>query len=146
MGGRLLRAWLERPLLSPVHISRRQQGVADLVEDAITREEISRVLREITDLERLSGRVVYGSAGCRDLAALSAGLGRLPKLRELLEHCPSALLQSLRGELDDLPGLRDLLDGAIRDEEEKPLPFSVREGGFIRPGYSPEVEIGRAHV
>ena len=140
MGGRLLRAWLERPLLSPVHISRRQQGVADLVEDAITREEISRVLREITDLERLSGRVVYGSAGCRDLAALSAGLGRLPKLRELLEHCPSALLQSLRGELDDLPGLRDLLDGAIRDEEEKPLPFSVREGGFIRPGYSPEVD------
>ena len=140
MGGRLLRGWLERPLLSPVQIARRQQGVADLVEDAITREELSLALREVTDLERLAGRVVYGSAGSRDLAALSAGLGRLPHIRELLEHCPSPLLQELRGQLDDLPELRALLDSALRDEEEKPLPFSVREGGFIRPGYHAKVD------
>ena len=140
MGGRLLRGWLERPLLSPVQIARRQQGVADLVEDAITREELSLALREVTDLERLAGRVVYGSAGSRDLAALSAGLGRLPHIRELLEHCPSPLLQELRGQLDDLPELRALLDSALRDEEEKPLPFSVREGGFIRPGYNETVD------
>mgnify|MGYP001105567799 CR=1 FL=1 len=140
MGGRLLRGWLERPLLSPVQIARRQQGVADLVEDAITREELALTLREVTDLERLAGRVVYGSAGSRDLAALSAGLGRLPHIRELLEHCPSPLLQELRGQLDDLPELRALLDSALRDEEEKPLPFSVREGGFIRPGYNETVD------
>ncbi len=140
MGGRLLRAWMERPLLSPARIARRQQGVADLVEDAITREELSLALREITDLERLAGRVVYGSAGSRDLAALSAGLGRLPRIRALLEHCPSPLLQSLRAELDDLPQLRDLLDRAIRDDSEKALPFSVREGDFIRPGYHPKVD------
>ena len=155
MGGRLLRGWLERPLLSPARIARRQQGVADLVEDAITREELSLALREVTDLERLAGRVVYGSAGSRDLAALSAGLGRLPHIRELLAHCPSPLLQELLGQLDDLPELCALLDGALRDEEEKPLPFSVREGGFIRPGYHAKVdelrdlltnEIGRAHV
>ena len=140
MGGRLLRGWIERPLLSPARIARRQQGVADLVEDAITREELSLALREITDLERLAGRVVYGSAGSRDLAALSTGLGKLPHIRDLLSHCPSPLLQSLREALDDLPQLRSLLDRAIRDDSERPLPFSVREGDFIRPGYHAEVD------
>jgi len=136
MGGRLIRGWMERPLLSPVQIGRRQQAVGDLVEDIITREELSLTLREVTDLERLIGRVVYGSAGGRDLAALANGLGKLPRVRELLEGCPSALLQSLRGELDDLPELRDLLGRALVDEP----PFSVREGGFIRPGYHAEVD------
>jgi len=140
MGGRLIRAWMERPLLSPVQIARRQQAVGDLVEDAITREELALALREVTDIQRLTGRVVYGSAGCRDLAALAAGLGRLPHIRSLLDHCPSALFQSLRGQLDDLPQLRGLLERALRDEDEKPLPFSVREGGFIRPGYNAEVD------
>ena len=136
MGHRLIRGWLERPLLSPVQIARRQQAVNDLVGDIITREELALELREVTDLERLIGRVVYGSAGGRDLAALGSGLGRLPRLRELLEGCPSALLQSLREELDDLPQLRDLLQRALVDEP----PFSVREGTFIREGYSEEVD------
>ena len=136
MGHRLIRGWLERPLLSPVQIARRQQAVNDLVGDIITREELALELREVTDLERLIGRVVYGSAGGRDLVALGSGLGRLPRLRELLEGCPSALLQSLREELDDLPQLRDLLQRALVDEP----PFSVREGKFIREGYSEEVD------
>ena len=136
MGGRLLRGWMERPLLSPVQIGRRQQAVGDLVEDIITREELSITLREVTDLERLIGRVVYGSAGGRDLVALSNGLGKLPRIRELLSGCSSALLQSLIGELDDLPDIRDLLNRALVDEP----PFSVREGGFVRDGYDPEVD------
>ena len=136
MGGRLMRGWMERPLLSPVQIARRQQAVGDLFEDIITREELTAALREVTDLERLIGRVVYGSAGGRDLVALANGLGKLPRIRELLEGCPSALLQSLRAELDDLPQLRDLLGRALVDEP----PFSVREGKFIRKGYSPEVD------
>ena len=136
MGGRLIRGWMERPLLSPVQIGRRQQAVSDLVEDIITREELSLTLREVTDLERLIGRVVYGSAGGRDLVALANGLGKLPRIRELLEGCSSALLRSLREELDDLPEIRDLLGRALVDEP----PFSVREGGFIRSGYDQEVD------
>ena len=136
MGGRLLRGWLERPLLSPVQIGRRQQAVSDLVEDIITREELSITLREVTDLERLIGRVVYGSAGGRDLAALNNGLAKLPHIRDLLGHCSSALLQGLREELNDLPELRDLLSRGLVDEP----PFSVREGGFIRAGFDPEVD------
>ena len=136
MGGRLLRGWIERPLLSPVQIVRRQQAVSDLYEDIITREELVMTLKEVTDLERLIGRVVYGSAGGRDLVALANGLGKLPRIRELLEGSSSALLQSLRGELDDLPEVRELLQRALVDEP----PFSVREGKFIREGYSPEVD------
>ena len=136
MGGRLLRSWIERPLLSPVRIGRRQQAVGDLVEDIVIREELSATLREVTDLERLIGRVVYGSAGGRDLVALANGLGKLPRLRELLEGCSSALLGQLREQLDDLPELRELLSSALVDEP----PFSVREGGFIRPGFHPEVD------
>ena len=136
MGSRLMRGWMERPLLSPVQIGRRQQAVSDLVEDIITREELALVLREVTDLERLIGRVVYGTAGGRDLVALANGLGKLPQIRQLLEHCPSSLLQTLQGELDDLPELRELIGRALVDEP----PFSVREGKFIRPGYDPDVD------
>ena len=136
MGHRLIRGWMERPLLSPVQIARRQQAVSDLVEDIITREELTLTLREVTDLERLIGRVVYGTAGGRDLTALAAGLGKLPRIRELLSPCSSALLQSLAEQLDDLPELRELLQRALVDEP----PFSVREGKFIREGYSEEVD------
>ena len=136
MGHRLIRAWMERPLLSPVAINRRLAAVGDLVDDSIGREEIILCLREITDLERLIGRIVYGTAGGRDLVALAAGLGKLPHLRELLAPYSSALLSSLREELDDLAGLRELISRAITDEP----PFSVREGGFIREGYSAEVD------
>ena len=136
MGHRLIRAWMERPLLSPAAISRRLGAVEDLVNDAIGREELIHTLREITDLERLIGRIVYGTAGGRDLVSLAAGLGKLPQLRARLAPYPSALLKSLSGELDDLEELRDLIGRAIVDEP----PFSVREGGFIRLGYDAEVD------
>ena len=136
MGHRLIRAWIERPLLSPAAISRRLGAVEDLVNDTIGREELIHTLREITDLERLIGRIVYGTAGGRDLVSLAAGLGKLPQLRERLAPYPSALLKSLSGELDDLEELRNLIGRAIVDDP----PFSVREGGFIRLGYDAEVD------
>ena len=136
MGRRLIRSWIERPLLSPAAITRRLGAVEALVKASITREEITLCLREITDLERTIGRIVYGTAGGRDLAALAAGLGHLPALRTLLEDLDSPLLQTLREELDDLWELRELIGRAIVDEP----PFSVREGGFIRAGYDAEVD------
>ena len=127
---------MERPLLSPVQITRRLGAVGDLVGDSIARQEIALCLREISDLERLIGRIVYGTAGARDLSALAAGLGRLPALRALLAPFSSALLTALRGELDDLEELRALIGRAIREDP----PFSVREGGFIRGGYNSDVD------
>ncbi|MGN8896760.1 DNA mismatch repair protein MutS [Flavonifractor sp. HCP28S3_F3] len=136
MGHRLIRAWMERPLLSPVAIGKRLGAVEELVNDPIRREELSTTLREVTDLERLIGRIVYGTAGGRDLMSLAVGLGKLPRLRELLEGSSSVLLSALSKALDDLPELRQLISSAIVDEP----PFSVREGGFIRLGYDSEVD------
>ena len=136
MGHRLIRSWLERPLLSPVQIGKRQGAVADLAADMVSRQELERELREVTDLERLIGRVIYGTAGGRDMVALSRGLGKLPQLRLLLSPFPSSLLAVLRENLDDLADLRGAIDAAFVEEP----PFSVREGGFIREGYNEEVD------
>jgi len=136
MGHRLIRTWLERPLISPVPIKRRLESVQCLTADAIAREEIAFVLKEIGDLERLIGRIVYGTAGARDLTSLSAGLGKLPALRELLSPYSCALLTALREDLGDLPDLRELLGRALVDEP----PFSIREGGFIREGFNADVD------
>lgn len=136
MGGRLLRSWLERPLLDPVAISRRLEAVGWLVDNTVERGELIETLRGITDLERLISRIVYGSAGGRDLVALSAGLRRLPDLQAFLPEKAPARLAQLRTQLEGLPLLCDLIDRGIVDEP----PFSVREGGVIRSGYHPEVD------
>lgn len=136
MGGRMIRFWLDRPLLSPVSIGQRLSAVSALSADAVRREELIRNLKEITDLERLISRIVYGSAGARDLTALSEGLSALPALRGLLDEETSPMLKTVKEELFDLPELRDLISRGIVDEP----PFSVREGGFIREGYHPDVD------
>ena len=136
MGGRLLRRWLEKPLLDPVEIRSRLMAVRDLTEDMVTREELALCLKEITDLERLIGRIVYGTAGGRDLVALSAGLHRIPKVHDLLATLPAALFQRLRKQLDELSDLCQHIDSALVEEP----PFSVRDGGIIREGYSKEVD------
>ncbi|MDD4715145.1 MAG: DNA mismatch repair protein MutS [Oscillospiraceae bacterium] len=136
MGGRLIRSWLEQPLLDPRAIGRRQNAVAELFENTIAREELGLCLSEIPDLERLAGKVVYGSANCRDLKALAGGFASVPALQSHLEPFRSAALKDIREKLDDLGDLRDLIDRAVADDP----PFSVREGGFIRAGYHPEVD------
>ena len=143
MGGRLLRSWMDRPLIDPVAISRRLEAVGWLVDNAVEREELLQVLREIPDLERLISRIVYGTAGARDLVALAAGLERLPLLQNHLPGKSPSLLAKVRGGLEGLPALTDLIARGIVDEP----PFSVREGGLIRPGYHPDVDqpAGTAH-
>lgn len=130
MGGRQLRSWLERPLLDPVAISRRLDAVGWLVDHSVEREELTQVLREITDLERLISRIVYGTAGARDLVALAAGLRRLPELQNYLPDKSPVLLARLREQLTGLPDLTDLIARGILDEP----PFSVREGASSGPG------------
>ena len=136
MGGRLLRSWLERPLLNVAAIQRRLNAVEALTRDTVGREELIVALTGIGDMERLIGRVVYGSAGGRDMASLRASLERLPGLRAQLAPLTAPLLRELAEGLDTLEDVYELLCRAIVDEP----PFSVREGGFIRPGYDGEVD------
>ena len=136
MGGRLLRSWLERPLLSVAAINKRLTSVEALVKSAMDREELIAALTGIGDMERLIGRIVYGSAGGRDLASLRAALGKLPELKESLSPFPAGRLGELGESLDLLEDAYALLSRAVVDEP----PFSVREGGFIRDGFHPEVD------
>ncbi len=136
MGGRMLRSWLERPLLSVAAINRRLNAVDALVKDSINREELALALSGINDLERLIGRVVYGSAGGRDMASLRASMGKLPDLKNRLAPFSAGRLGELYRDLDTLEDVFQLLCQAIVDEP----PFSVREGGFIRPGYNKDVD------
>jgi DNA mismatch repair protein MutS len=136
MGSRLLRSWLEKPLLNPVDIERRLMAVNDLVHNSMVRSESILCLKEISDLERLIGRIVYGSANGRDLVALSSGLRNVPQLKAQLSKCQASLLVDLCQRLDELEELTTLIDQAIVDEP----PFTVREGKIIRTGYNEDVD------
>ena len=136
MGGRLLRSWLERPLLSVTAIVKRNAAVAALVENTIQREELIAAMTGLGDMERLIGRIVYGTAGGRDMVSLRSAIERLPVLRERLAAFSGGRLAELAGELDDLTEIGERIGAAICDEP----PFSVREGGFIRDGYHEEVD------
>jgi len=135
MGGRLLRSWIERPLLSAVAIKRRLSAVNELYKDHALRSELMLSLREISDMQRLVGRAVYGTAGGRDLRTLANCAAVLPRLSGLLQGCKSLELRDICA-MDLLEDMRDEIDFAIDDDP----PFSVREGGIMRPGYSEELD------
>ena len=136
MGGRCLRSWLERPLLDVAAICRRNGAVAALVDDTIGREELIAALSGLGDMERLIGRIVYGTAGGRDLKSLRSAIDALPEIRARLASFPDRRLSELAAELDLLEDLGRRIAETICDEP----PFSVREGGFIRDGFDEEVD------
>ena len=140
MGGRCLRSWLERPLLDLTAIERRLGAVEALVKRPVDRGELILALTGISDMERLIGRVVYGSAGGRDASSLRAALEKLPQVKEKLAPFSGGRLGELEAALDPLEDVCALLQRAIVDDP----PFSVREGGFIREGYDAEVDRLRA--
>jgi len=136
MGGRRLRGWLERPLLSITAINKRNSAVAALVDNTIGREELSAAMSGLGDLERLIGRITYGTAGGRDLAALRSTIERLPAIAGQLAAFSDRRLKELTDQMDLLQDVGELISSAVCDEP----PFSVREGGFIKEGYDAEVD------
>ena len=136
MGGRCIRSFLERPLLSVTAITRRNGAVAALVDATIPREELVAAMTGLGDMERLIGRIVYGTAGGRDMASLRAAIEKLPAIRDQLSQFTDRRLCQLCAQLDTLEDIGGRIAAAICDEP----PFSVREGGFIRDGYHEEVD------
>ena len=140
MGGRLIRSWLEKPLLDPVEIDRRHSAVENFVNDPIRRSELTEVLRDVTDLERITTRIVTGSVNARELLGLARGLRTLPVIKQLLSDAKSPLLSKLEAAIDPLSDCADLIEQTIVDEP----PLTVREGGMIRPGANAEADRLRA--
>ena len=135
-GARMLRLWIEHPLLSVSEILRRQNAVSELFDNYMLREDIADLMDSVLDLERLVARVVYGSANARDLRAICSTLSVVPKIKEILSSCKGNELVSLRNQLDTLDDITSLIDKAITAEP----PFSVREGGMIAKGYDKDVD------
>ena len=136
MGGRLLRKWIEQPLISVQAIESRQGAVGELVKEIQLREGFADSLKGVYDLERLMTKVIYGSANAKDLRAIAQTLEVLPELKKLLALCRSERLSKIYSDLDTLEDLYRVIDGSIVDDP----PFSVREGGFVKPGVNDQLD------
>ena len=136
MGKRLLRSWLEHPLMNLSTINNRQSAVEELANDNMLRMDITENLTGIFDIERLMTRIVYGSANARDLRSLCAAVANFPVLSELTASCRSSHLKLVHKNIDLLEDIHTLIDNAIIEEP----PFSVREGGMIKQGYDAELD------
>ena len=139
-GARLLRSWMEHPLRSVPQILTRQGAVGELFGNFLLREEMSNLLSEVLDLERLMTKTVYGTANGRDLRAVCSTLNILPEVRTLLEGCSDPELVRIYSELDLLADVRDRIERAIEED----APISVREGGVIKAGYNKDVDYLRS--
>lgn len=135
MGSRLLRQWLLRPSLKRSEIQTRLAAVSELC-DAIFRDKIRFLLKDVSDLERLIGRLNLGTATPRDLIALNRSIAQAPKINETLSDARSLLLQVLAENIFELPEIRDLISNSISDEP----PVNLSDGGVIRAGYNSELD------
>jgi len=136
MGARLLRRWITRPLLEVEVIKKRLDAVENLVNDHFLRGDLRRLLDGLHDVERLVGRIGFGSANARDLVALRRALERIPAIKEVLNRTTASRFQELNKILDPLQDVASLIRDALVDSP----PVLVKEGGLIRSGYHPELD------
>ena len=136
MGARLMRNWIEQPLIEKKKITTRQDAVEELYNDMITREEIREYLNAVYDLERLVTRISYRTANPRDLIAFKTSLGMIPPVKQLLSQAKSAELKEIDERMDCLEDIYDLIEKSIQDDP----PIMIREGGMIKEGYNEDVD------
>lgn len=136
MGARLLRSWLLRPSVKPGEVEARLGAVEELRSSQRKRDSLRALLKEVSDLERLTGRVNLSSVTPRDLNAIMRSLDQVPRIHQLLSDAQSSLLQVLSESTDELPEVRALIARAIADEP----PAKLSDGDTIRPGYSNELD------
>lgn len=136
MGARMLRSYIEQPLIEKEEILARQAAIRELNQNAISREEIREYLNPVYDLERLIGRIVYKTANPRDFIAFKSSLSMLPYIKSLLQDFTSPLLGEICEQLDPLEDLYQIIENAIVEEP----PLAIKEGGIIKDGYHEDVD------
>lgn len=136
MGKRLLRAYIEQPLIKPARIIARLDAVEQLCSKSVLQAELEDALNSVYDLERLMTRVMYKSATPRDLKALSATAKKLPEIKMILSNFSSSLITECNGNIDTLEEIQTLIDNSIVDEP----PVTVKDGGVIKDGFNPELD------
>jgi DNA mismatch repair protein MutS len=140
MGARSLRSWLLRPSVRRGEVEARHGGVAELLSSQVKRDRLRTALKEVADVERLTGRLNLGSATPRDLNALQRSLDQVPLIRQTLAGAQSSLLEVLVDNCDELADVRSLIAGGIKDDP----PPRLSDGNVIREGYSTELDELRA--
>jgi len=136
MGGRKLKGWLEKPLLSTTEINNRLDAVDELYNAFLKREEIKEYLKSMYDIERLASRIALGSANAKDLIAFRNSVRNLPYIKSLLSDCNSNLLKNTYDKLDNLSDLYEIIDKSINEDP----PFVLREGNLIKDGFNHELD------
>ena len=142
MGGRKIKKWLREPLNKIDEINKRLNGVEFLVEQPLVRNHIKEDLKAIYDFERLTGKIAYGSANGKDVIALKNSLEILPDIKYDIEDSGCKIIEELHENLDILQDVTKMIDDAIVEEP----PFSLREGGIIKRGYSPQLDEMKASI
>ena len=142
MGKRMIRAWVERPLLSVSQILRRQNAVGELFDRPMLRDTVRQALVGVNDIERLMTRIVYGTANAKELRALESTISTLPEIKTALADCNTAMLREIESDIDLLTDVAEEIRRAIVEEP----PFSIREGGFIKAGYNEEIDSLKAII
>ena len=136
MGGRLLRRWLNDPLLDTKEIQERLEAVKELKENMILRGDITETLKKVYDIERLSGKMAYGNANARDMITLKNSLEKLPSVKQVLSQCNSKKLKELYENIDELQDIYELIEKSIVDDP----PMGIKDGGIIKLGYDEEID------
>ena len=136
MGARMLRSFVEQPLINKGEIEKRLDAVEAFNQNAMLREEIREYLNPVYDLERLISRVTYQTANPRDLTAFKSSLEMLPHIHSLLGEFDTPMLEETRAELDILEDIYQLIDASIKEDP----PISIRDGGMIKEGYDEEID------
>ncbi len=136
MGSRLLRRWINDPLIDTIEINKRLTAVKELKTSLMLRGDIVESLKKVYDIERLAGKMAYGNANARDMITLKNSLAKLPKLKEILKQTKSPMLQTLYLELDELQDIYKLIENAIVEDP----PMGVKDGGIIKLGYNEEID------
>jgi DNA mismatch repair protein MutS len=136
MGGRRLKAWIEKPLLNPEEINERLDGVQELYNEFLLREEMKEYLRSIYDIERLGTRIALGTANARDLLAFRNSTENLPHIKNLINNCTSKMIKNIYEELDTLQDIHDLINNSINED----APIALKEGSLIKKGIYPELD------
>jgi len=136
MGGRLLRRWLNDPLIDITEINRRLDGVKELKDDIMLRGDVVENLKKVYDIERLAGKMAYGNGTPRDMITLKNSLSKLPDVKKVLSKCQSPLLKELYENLDELQNIHELVEKSIVDDP----PMVTKDGGYIKLGYNDEID------
>ncbi len=136
MGGRLLRRWLNDPLIDTKEIQERLEAVEELKDNIMIRGDITETLRKVYDIERLSGKMTYGNANARDMITLRNSLEKLPEVKQVLSQCQTPKLKELYENLDELQDMHKLIEDSIVEDP----PLTIKEGGIIKLGYDEEID------